>query len=1041
MIRKKIKKTIRQIHDRTEDLTYSYGYHLEHSDICPNTILLESFHGKTISDSPLVCAGEIERLYPGKYRMFFAVNNKEEQAGRAADTGIKAELLDIRSEEYAKVLATAEYIISNASLPAFFVRRSGQKYLQTWHGTPLKTLGKEMREGIESMYNVQHNFLQATHIMFPNEFTRSVIMRDYNLERLYTGRIVMSGYPRNEVFFDHDNAEAIRSRLGISDKKVYAYMPTWRGTSNRDIENESYFEEVRNIFSRLDRSMRSDQLMFVGFHPIIAGGISFDEYDHIRAFPSDISNYEFLNCTDALITDYSSVFFDYALTSKPIVLFMYDYEKYMKDRGMYFDVKDLPFRQIYDVEEFCSCISSDSSLCDDYSSDSLIGDLIKYDSPDCTENLLRCFLEGDESKLQIEDYSRNSRRQLRVISPERFKNLSDIEATAQFAEISDSVVLLYRKWFKDGIGQMLHDKFNDRFDYIITSDSPPRTKKDDILAAAGSKKAAKRIKKLDNDRIFPNLQVQRPYTSDVGMLHSLKFGRNGFRVKIDMCGWDADEIKAVIFTLDNDENTIIKADTVCTGSAEGCTVTADVDYSAAEFVPLRWNCFVLAETGGREFRLRVRVRKRRIRYMLKLGNMQSRLGEKMILYPYTGSGARLKLCCREDNGYDNCMTRIKEIAAMLIYLVLRKKLRKKDIHIIYEKFCRTAQDNGVRYFEYCRKSLPESERNKYYYVIDKKSEDYQYVSSYGRAVIPFMSIRHMVYAMAANIYIATDSVQHLYAWRTKQSLVFSRIEKKDVFFLQHGVTAMKRVDHIFGSQGMRPMKYFAATSDLEKDIIVQNFGYKEENVPITGFTRWDALEDKSSGQNRILLIMPTWRVWLEDSGDEEFRNSDYYRHYQGLISSSRFTEMLEENDLTAIFYLHPKFAGYLSDFTADSSDRIRLVPFGAEPLNEIMMRSSMMITDYSSVCWDMLYMDKPVIYYHFDLDRYLEEHGAYIDLRKDLPGVCAADTDELLEAVGGVISDGYRIQPAYAGKLDRFYAYRDKQNCRRTYEFLRSCGR
>ena len=69
--------------------------------------------------------------------------------------------------------------------------------MQTWHGTPLKTLGKQMRMGIESMYNVQHNFLQADYLTQPNAFTRDVILRDYNLEPLYTGKVVMAGYPRN----------------------------------------------------------------------------------------------------------------------------------------------------------------------------------------------------------------------------------------------------------------------------------------------------------------------------------------------------------------------------------------------------------------------------------------------------------------------------------------------------------------------------------------------------------------------------------------------------------------------------------------------------------------------------------------------------------------------------------------------------------------------------------------------------------------------------------------------------------------------------
>ena len=96
----------------------------------------------------------------------------------------------------------SEYLINNSSFPVYFVKRDEQKYIQTWHGTPLKTLGKDMRLGIESMYNVQHNFLQADYITFPNDFTRDVMMECYNLNPLYTGKVVMAGYTRNEIFFD-----------------------------------------------------------------------------------------------------------------------------------------------------------------------------------------------------------------------------------------------------------------------------------------------------------------------------------------------------------------------------------------------------------------------------------------------------------------------------------------------------------------------------------------------------------------------------------------------------------------------------------------------------------------------------------------------------------------------------------------------------------------------------------------------------------------------------------------------------------------------
>ena len=92
-----------------------------------------------------------------------------------------------------------------------------------------------------------------------------------------------------------------------------------------------------------------------------------DAYQHILPFPTEVSNYEFLNCADALITDYSSVFFDFSLTKKPIILFMYDYDTYLADRGLYMDVRSLPFRQIYKTDELVECLRSGACLQDDYS--------------------------------------------------------------------------------------------------------------------------------------------------------------------------------------------------------------------------------------------------------------------------------------------------------------------------------------------------------------------------------------------------------------------------------------------------------------------------------------------------------------------------------------------------------------------------------------------------------------------------------------------------------------------------------------------------
>ena len=319
VISKNLDRRLKRIRKKTPHMKYVYGWHYKYANIKKGTILIESFHGKTIGDSGLVFAKEIERLYPNKYKVYYATDRPEEHSKLVKELGLKVELVYIGSFKYCRILATAQFIISNASLPIYYIRKEGQKYLQTWHGTPLKTLGKEMREGVESMYNVQHNFLQASFITFPNDFTREVIMRDYNLERLYTGEVVMSGYPRNSIFLSETDFHSIRKSLGIEDKVVYAYMPTWRGKNNKDIDVTDYLNEVGRIFKELDSVMKDEQLMYVNFHPILKGSMSFDEYKHILPFPTGIDSYEFLNSVDALITDYSSVFFDMVYMKNEII--------------------------------------------------------------------------------------------------------------------------------------------------------------------------------------------------------------------------------------------------------------------------------------------------------------------------------------------------------------------------------------------------------------------------------------------------------------------------------------------------------------------------------------------------------------------------------------------------------------------------------------------------------------------------------------------------------------------------------------------------
>lgn len=495
---------------KTPKRKFYYGFFSKYCRLRPKWVLIESFHGQTVSDSGLVLAQEIARLYPGQYRVFYATEDKKKHQAFVDVAGLQVELVDVTTFRYTRILACAQHIFSNASLPIYFIKRPGQVYMQTWHGTPLKTLGKQMRMGIESMYNVQHNFLQADYLTQPNAFTRDVILRDYNLEPLYTGKVVMAGYPRNKVFMEPEKGVALRRQLGLEDKTVYAYMPTWRGTSNHSVDVLEYAAQVKKIMQQLDSGLKDDQVLYVNFHPILHGAVQLDAYQHILPFPTEVSNYEFLNCADALITDYSSVFFDFSLTKKPIILFMYDYDTYLADRGLYMDVRSLPFRQIYETDELVECLRSGACLQDDYSDTEYYHTFSKYDSPDVSEKLLKLAFTGDPGDLEVIDYGKNKEKTWRVLYPQPITQLSDLRTLAKKAD-DHTLVLMEKKWFKGDLSPVLHDQFNDAFPYVITTMTVPRTYIEALLASFGVRRVQERLLRRDQQRIFPNLKIDGKY--------------------------------------------------------------------------------------------------------------------------------------------------------------------------------------------------------------------------------------------------------------------------------------------------------------------------------------------------------------------------------------------------------------------------------------------------------------------------------------------------------------------------------------------------
>lgn len=518
------------------------------------------------------------------------------------------------------------------------------------------------------------------------------------------------------------------------------------------------------------------------------------------------------------------------------------------------------------------------------------------------------------------------------------------------------------------------------------------------------------------------------------MVRKLKLRQKRFRLVVETPeSMEIREAKLVYRNVICPAEYPLKLEVKCREQKTELTVSADV--SAMELAPGDWDVY-LYQINGQKFPV---ILDAGTRLRLILGSYEIKTGEGFILFPMGSRDHMLTFRYRAESEYDSPAVAAKEFLAFAVWKALKPYWEKKRIWLVYEKYAREAQDNGFYFFRYCMEELPEQERKRIFYIMDKKSVQWEKTEKYKKQIISFMSFKHMLYLLAARVYVASDSRAHSFAWQPKPNLITRETSRKPILFLQHGVTAFKRVDKNFGKNGSTPMTHFAVTSKFEQDIVTENFGYAQENVPILGFCRWDVLEDRASEKEKKILIMPTWRSWLEEQSNEVFVNSQYCKCYRSLLENRELEEFLKKHKVKLIFHIHPKMREYLNAFQ-EKNESVELIPHGSRQLNELLMECSMLITDYSSVSWDVYYLGKPVIFYQFDYELYMKAHGSYIDMEKELFGDRCLTEKELAEKIKEYVRNDFAEKEIYGAMRKERFAYTDKNNCRRTMDYLKSKG-
>jgi CDP-glycerol glycerophosphotransferase len=293
-----------------------------------NSILFESFQGKVIGDNPYAIFTEVLSRNPS-FELLFTVNSKT-KAPEGAE-GVK-----YGSLAWLKALATSKVLINNTNFPGYFRKREAQLYIQTWHGTPLKRLGRDIVDVVPTGSYLRMMDREASYwdfLVSPSHYCTEIFPSTFG----YKGIILETGYPRNDVLVNQvSKRDLIRQSLGVTDsnQRVVLYAPTWRDSQRTATGN---WKPVNFLQGSLGENVtvlfRGHTNTHSAHSAIVAGGAI------------DVTNYknvaELYLAADVLVTDYSSSMFDFSVTGKPMIFLAPDFDDYVAKRGFYFDFEKL----------------------------------------------------------------------------------------------------------------------------------------------------------------------------------------------------------------------------------------------------------------------------------------------------------------------------------------------------------------------------------------------------------------------------------------------------------------------------------------------------------------------------------------------------------------------------------------------------------------------------------------------------------------------------------------------------------------------------
>lgn len=382
--------------------------------------------------------------------------------------------------------------------------------------------------------------------------------------------------------------------------------------------------------------------------------------------------------------------------------------------------------------------------------------------------------------------------------------------------------------------------------------------------------------------------------------------------------------------------------------------------------------------------------------------------------------------------YLKCESRAKYCVFLILYVLLYIPsivlYRRKQIWLVCERGI-DAQDNGYVFYKYLKNN---HKSIRTYYVISDKSKDLKKIEK--KDVVIFCSIKHFMLCIGCKVQISS----HLFGYCPWSNfMLYLRKHKTHNIhvFLQHGITYNNQFGYY--KNVCAALDLFICGAAFEQQYICETFGYNEREAILTGFARFDNLFDGVF--NDYLVIMPTWRRYLSNVSNEEFKNSDYFKRWFSILNNTALKKMCAENNLKILFYLHLSLQPF-SELFSELKD-ISVIKYGEDTVQELLKRSAILMTDYSSVFFDCLYMNKDVVLYQFDIDEFKQGHyeeGYFDKLDKNIISTETTEANIIKKLNEKIVYQNKNNSERKKNYSNKFFGIKDKNNCNRIYDAIMS---